>query len=116
MKNQAEGAIVDKEYDCRGKVVMSGAIDMHTHIGGGKGNIARILLPEDHRQDPVPRTAITRSGNGYAMPSSYVTGYRYAEMGYTAGFEPAVLPINARQAHHGNGRHSLFWTRAAMSC
>ncbi len=28
---------------------MSGAIDMHTHIGGGKGNIARTLLPEDHR-------------------------------------------------------------------
>ena len=44
---------VDKEYDLHGKVVMSGAIDMHTHIGGGKGNIARTLLPEDHRQDPV---------------------------------------------------------------
>ena len=27
------------------------------------------------------------------------TGYRYTEMGYTAGFEPAVLPVNARQAH-----------------
>ncbi|MEQ1485832.1 formylmethanofuran dehydrogenase subunit A, partial [Methyloglobulus sp.] len=93
-----EGAC-DKDYDLRGKVVMSGAIDMHTHIGGGKGNIARTLLPEDHRQDPVPRTPITRSGNGHAMPSTYVTGYRYAEMGYTAGFEPAVLPINARQAH-----------------
>ena len=33
------------------------------------------------------------------MPSTFVTGYRYAEMGYTAGFEPALLPINARQAH-----------------
>jgi formylmethanofuran dehydrogenase subunit A len=33
------------------------------------------------------------------MPSTYVAGYRYAEMGYTACFEPAVLPINARQAH-----------------
>jgi formylmethanofuran dehydrogenase, subunit A (EC 1.2.99.5) len=33
------------------------------------------------------------------MPSTFVTGYRYAEMGYTAGFEPAVLPVNARQAH-----------------
>ena len=94
-----DGRPVDKEYDLRGKVVMSGAIDMHTHIGGGKGNIARTLLPEDHRMDPVPRTAITRSGNGHAMPSTFVSGYRYAEMGYTAGFEPAVLPINARQAH-----------------
>jgi len=90
---------VDKEYDLSGKVVMSGAIDMHTHIGGGKGNIARTLLPEDHRQDPVPRSIITRSGTGHAMPSTYVTGYRYTEMGYTAAFEPAVLPINARQAH-----------------
>jgi formylmethanofuran dehydrogenase subunit A len=90
---------LDKEYDLKGKVVMSGAIDMHTHIGGGKGNIARLLLPEDHRQDPVIRSIITRSGTGYVMPSSYVTGYRYAEMGYTAAFEPAVLPINARQAH-----------------
>lgn len=90
---------IDKEYDLKGKVVMSGAIDMHTHIGGGKGNIARTLLPEDHRADPVARTDITRSGCGHAMPSTFVTGYRYAEMGYTAGFEPAVLPINARQAH-----------------
>ncbi|MDD1621123.1 MAG: formylmethanofuran dehydrogenase subunit A [Methylococcaceae bacterium] len=94
-----DGKPVDQEYDLRGKVVMSGAIDMHTHIGGGKGNIARTLLPEDHRMDPVARTSVTRSGNGHAMPSTYVAGYRYAEMGYTAGFEPAVLPINARQAH-----------------
>ena len=90
---------IDKEYNLKGKVVMSGAIDMHTHIGGGKGNIARTLLPEDHRADPVARTDVTRSGCGHAMPSTFVTGYRYAEMGYTAGFEPAVLPINARQAH-----------------
>ncbi|MGY6273907.1 formylmethanofuran dehydrogenase subunit A [Methylomonas sp. MgM2] len=95
----SDGRPVDQEYDLRGKVVMSGAIDMHTHIGGGKGNIARTLLPEDHRMDPVARTPVTRSGNGHAMPSSFVAGYRYAEMGYTACFEPAVLPVNARQAH-----------------
>lgn len=91
--------VVNKEYDIRGKVVMAGAIDIHSHIGGGKNNIARIMLPEDHRADPVVRTQIKRSGSGLAMPSTYVTGYRYAEMGYTAAFEPAVLPINARQAH-----------------
>jgi formylmethanofuran dehydrogenase subunit A len=33
------------------------------------------------------------------MPSTFTTGYRYAEMGYTAAFEPAILPVNARQAH-----------------
>ncbi len=96
---QPTNAKLDREYDISDKVVMSGAIDMHTHIGGGKGNIARILLPEDHRADPVLRTEKLRSGCGHAMPSTYTTGYRYAEMGYTAAFEPAVLPVNARQAH-----------------
>lgn len=99
IKQPATDAVIDKEYDLKGKIVMSGAIDMHTHIGGGKGNIARMLIPEDHRKDPVHRSDITRSGCGHAMPSTFTTGYRYAEMGYTAGFEPAILPINARQAH-----------------
>ncbi len=89
----------DKEYNLTGKVVMSGAIDMHTHIGGGKGNIARLLMPEDHRADPAPHTHICHSGCGHAMPSTFTTGYRYAQMGYTAAFEPAMQAINARQAH-----------------
>ena len=33
-------ARVDEEYDLRGRVVMAGAIDPHTHIGGGKMTIA----------------------------------------------------------------------------
>jgi len=39
------GAKVDREYNLRGKLVMAGAIDLHTHIGGGKVNIARAMLP-----------------------------------------------------------------------
>jgi formylmethanofuran dehydrogenase subunit A len=89
----------DQTYDIKGKVVMAGAIDPHTHIGGGKMTIARMLLPEDHLKDEVARTAITRAGCGHAVPSTLLTGYRYAEMGYTACFEPAMLPANARQAH-----------------
>ncbi|XSG86160.1 MAG: formylmethanofuran dehydrogenase subunit A [Methylohalobius sp. ZOD2] len=93
------GARVDQEYDLRGKVVMAGAIDMHTHIGGGKVNIARTMLPEDHRADPAYHTQLLRSGCGHAAPSTWTTGYRYAEMGFTTAFEPAVLPVNALQAH-----------------
>lgn len=89
----------DQTYDLAGRIVMAGAIDMHTHIGGGKVTIARNLLPEDHRSDPVERSGLMRAGCGHAVPSTLTTGYRYAQMGYTAGFEPAVLPINARQAH-----------------
>ena len=90
---------IDREYDLTGRVIMAGAIDMHTHIGGGKLNIARAMLPEDHRADPVARTDITRASCGHAAPGTFATGYRYAEMGYTACFEPAILPVNARQAH-----------------
>ncbi|HSB52882.1 MAG TPA: formylmethanofuran dehydrogenase subunit A, partial [Gemmatimonadales bacterium] len=89
----------DREYDVAGRVVMAGAIDLHTHIGGGKLNIARAMLPEDHRGHPLARTGVTRSSCGHAAPGTLATGYRYAEMGYTACFEPAILPVNARQAH-----------------
>ena len=90
---------IDQTYNLRDKVVMAGAIDMHTHIGGGKVNIARMMLPEDHRADPNEHSDLCRSGCGHAAPSSFTTGYRYAEMGYTAAFEPALSPVNARQSH-----------------
>jgi formylmethanofuran dehydrogenase subunit A len=93
------GGGVDQEIDLTGQVVMAGAIDAHSHIGGGKVTIARILMPEDHQHDPVDSGPLTRAGCGHAIPSTLTTGYRYAEMGYTAAFEPAMLPINSRQAH-----------------
>lgn len=90
---------IDKHYDLNGKVIMSGAIDIHTHIGGGKLNIARMMLPEDQQLCPIKQTKLKNMGGGHATPTSSTTGYRYAEMGYTACFEPAMLPINARQTH-----------------
>ncbi len=88
---------IDQSYDLQGKVVMAGAIDMHTHIGGGKVNIARMLLPEQHRSELHEH--ICDAGCGHIAPSALDTGFRYAEMGYTAAFEPAIAPINARQSH-----------------
>src|SRR6187549_3753530 len=64
---------IGKEYDLRGKVVMAGAIDMHTHIGGGKVNIARMMLPEDHRGDPEAHSEFCRAGCGHAVPSTLTT-------------------------------------------
>lgn len=93
------GTKIDETIDVAGKVVMAGGIDMHSHIGGGKVNIARTLLPEDHRAQASAGTELKRSGGGRYTPSTFVTGYRYAEMGYTAAFEPAIVPANARQAH-----------------
>jgi formylmethanofuran dehydrogenase subunit A len=90
---------IHQTYSLDGKIIMAGAIDLHTHIGGGKVNIARTMLPEDQRGNARAKTDLTRSGGGHAIPSTLAAGYRYAEMGYTSCFEPAVLPANARQAH-----------------
>ena len=88
-----------REIACTGMVVMAGGIDMHTHIGGGKVNIARTLLPEDHQPVDVHADLALRSTCGHAATPTLTAGYRYALMGYTSCFEPAMLPVNARQAH-----------------
>ena len=89
----------DEVIDLAGKVVLPGGIDLHSHIGGGKVNIARMMLPEEHRAHVQPRHGHCRSGSGHYSPSTFTTGYAYARMGYTMAFEPAMLPANARQAH-----------------
>ncbi len=90
---------VDREYDLSGMVVMAGGIDLHTHIGGGKVNLARMLLPEDHRAARPPENPLELASSGCCTPGTLATGYRYAEMGYTAAFEPAMAFSNARHAH-----------------
>ncbi|MDR5857181.1 formylmethanofuran dehydrogenase subunit A [Caballeronia sp. LZ062] len=96
----------DRDFDATGMVVMAGGIDLHSHIGGGKTNLSRLLLPEDHRDDP--RAVPNRPEEGRYMrlpscgtcaPGTLATGYRYAEMGYTAAFEPAMIASNARHTH-----------------
>jgi formylmethanofuran dehydrogenase subunit A len=94
-----EGERIDRTYEATGLIAMAGAIDLHTHIGGGKVNLARAMLPEIDSRDPLPATDVCGACFGGAAPSTLATGYRYAAMGYTACFEPAMLPVNARQAH-----------------
>jgi len=94
-----DGERIDRTWDATGTIAMAGAIDLHTHIGGGKVNIARALLPEFSRRDVLPGTDVCAACAGGPMPSTLAAGYRYTAMGYTACFEPAMLPVNARQAH-----------------
>jgi formylmethanofuran dehydrogenase subunit A len=95
--------VVSSEIDASGCVVMAGGIDMHTHIGGGKVNLARMLLPEDHRRagNPLalPDNRLEMASCGTCTPGTLATGYRYVEMGYTAAFEPAMVAANARHTH-----------------
>ena len=100
-----DGKIVDKpdsdakEIDASGMVVMPGGVDIHTHIAGAKVNSGRSFRPEDHFIDPVPKTKTTRGGVGYSVPSTWVTGYRYAKLGYTTAIDPAMPLLEARHTH-----------------
>jgi formylmethanofuran dehydrogenase subunit A len=105
----------DYHFDLTDCFVMAGAIDLHTHIGGGKTNIARMLLPDfagtrpsgggskDLGQtDPPPanlRDPLLRGDANAFLPAAPMVGRRYLEMGYTACFEPAMIPCNARGTH-----------------
>jgi formylmethanofuran dehydrogenase subunit A len=99
----ADAAPRAEAIDASGCIAMAGGIDLHTHIGGGKVNLARLLMPEDHRADgnpyPLPANALELASCGGCTPGTLATGYRYVEMGYTAAFEPAMMACNARHTH-----------------
>ncbi|MFH1821323.1 MAG: formylmethanofuran dehydrogenase subunit A [Methanobacteriota archaeon] len=98
-----DGKIVEeadgKTIDASGLIVLPGGVDIHSHIAGSKVNAGRLLRPEDHRKDVVARAKVTRSGVGYTVPTTFVTGYRYATLGYTTVMEAAIPPLGARHAH-----------------
>jgi len=88
-----------KVVDASGMVVMPGGVDIHSHIAGGEVDTARLLRPEDHVKDVEVKTALTRSGVGYSIPSTFTTGYRYSRMGYTTVMNPSMAPLHARHTH-----------------
>jgi formylmethanofuran dehydrogenase subunit A len=90
------GARADATYDAAGKIVMAGAIDVHSHIAGSNVNAARLLLPELHHaaMRRAPRIPLAS-----AQSSTFETGCLYAAMGFTTVVEPAVSPHYALHAH-----------------
>ena len=90
-------ARIDTDYDLEDHLVMSGGIDIHTHIGGGKVNLARLLWPERSSKSVGEKPWL--GPLSAPVPGTWETGRRYLQMGYTTCFEPAMLPANARQSH-----------------
>ncbi len=96
----------DRILDARGLIVMPGGVDMHCHIAGPKVNAARRMLPQCSHH--APRDEV-RYGAGFvtrsvtttlaSVPSTFVTGYKYAGLGYTTAFDAAIAPLAARHAH-----------------
>ena len=96
------GRKVDTEYRLPGHIVFPGGIDIHTHIGGGKVNIARLLMPQRRNRELQRDHAESKpwlSPLSCPVPNTWETGRRYLQMGYTTCFEPAMLPAGARHAH-----------------
>ncbi|MFQ5975832.1 MAG: formylmethanofuran dehydrogenase subunit A, partial [Candidatus Hydrothermarchaeales archaeon] len=101
-----DGRIVEKVnerkaqiIDAQNMVVMPGGIDIHSHISGGKVNSGRLFRPEDSLRYVLPKTGITRSGTGFSVTSTFMTGYLYAKMGYTTVMSPAMPPLMGRHTH-----------------
>ena len=80
------GEKVSTTINLKNKIIMAGGIDIHSHIAGGKVNLARLLLPEEHRKYLYSSSEKLRSGSGLGTCSSFHIGYKYAKLGYTAVF------------------------------
>ena len=91
-----DGRRPDETIDCKGLIVMAGAIDIHSHIASGHVNTARLLLPEYHRAFQSRPGATGLSKVGWTTEE---TGLRYAEMGFTTVVEPAMAPSSALHSH-----------------
>ena len=89
-------ATADTTYDATGKIVMAGAIDIHSHIAGWSVNTARLLLPEFRLGSAARPGSTPLSNAGWA---AFEIGCLYAAMGFTTVVEPAVSPHYALHAH-----------------
>ncbi|MDD1702684.1 MAG: formylmethanofuran dehydrogenase subunit A [Methanoregula sp.] len=100
-----DGKIVDrvsnaaKVVDAKGKIVMAGGVDVHSHVAGPKVNVGRLFRPEDKLFKSGVAHAPTRMEMGFSVPSTLKTGYDYARMGYGFVMEAAMPPIHAPHVH-----------------
>ena len=105
-----DGKIVEKVgssakvIDAKGKVVMAGGVDIHSHVAGPKVNAGRLLRPEDKLRSGTLRSSKAqkngyRMESGFSIPSVFKTGYDYARMGYAFVMEAAMPPLMAPHVH-----------------
>ena len=104
-----DGVIVDKVgkgaevIDAKGKTVMAGAVDVHTHVAGPKVNLGRWYRPEDKfrlgERCSAKKGPSTHIEGGFSIPTVFKTGYEYARMGFTFLDEAAMPPLYARHVH-----------------
>ena len=101
---KAEEVRAKTTLNASGLIVMPGGVDMHCHIAGPKVNAGRLLqATRDPCRAPFVAGADAgswlTSGVRGAVPSSHMTGYQYAGLGYTSAVDAAITPLAARHVH-----------------
>ena len=88
----------DRSIDASGRVVLAGAIDLHSHIAGPSVHRARRLQPSLSLTSESA-LASNSNDNGPLVPALPTTAQRYLALGYTLAVDAAIAPSGARQAH-----------------
>ena len=85
---------------------MAGAIDLHTHIGGGKVNLARALVPELNRREILPATAVASACAGGACALHAGGGIPLRGDGLHRLLRAGHAAVERAPGPHGDGRYA----------
>ena len=97
---------------------MPGGVDIHCHIASTAANRARAMQGEEHathvhkapcsHDHNLVDRHLFRAGTGNLTPSTFVTGYRYAALGYTTALEAAGAELST-DGDHPSASRSAVW-------
>ncbi|MFX1562673.1 MAG: formylmethanofuran dehydrogenase subunit A [Promethearchaeota archaeon] len=97
--NSESAEIIDAE----GRMVVAGGVDIHAHLATPKVDSGRVLRCDQSRMDPYTYSDLCRAGVWASVPPTFMTGYKYSQMGYTFVTEAATAGIVARHTHEELG-------------
>jgi formylmethanofuran dehydrogenase subunit A len=89
--------------DAEGRMVVAGGVDIHAHLATPKVDSGRVLRCDQSRMDPYTYSDICRAGVWASVPPTFMTGYKFSQMGYTFVTEAATAGIVARHTHEELG-------------
>jgi len=85
--------------DAGGRLVVPGGVEIHAHLATPKVDSGRVLRCDQARMDPYTYSDLCRAGVWASVPPTHITGYKYAELGYTFVTEAATAGLVARHTH-----------------
>ncbi|MFX1244764.1 MAG: formylmethanofuran dehydrogenase subunit A [Promethearchaeota archaeon] len=89
--------------DAKGRMVVAGGVEIHAHLATPKVDSGRVLRCDQSRMDPYTYSDICRAGVWASVPPTFMTGYKYSQMGYTFVTEAASAGLVARHTHEELG-------------